>query len=72
MHTIGIHTIGIHTVTERNKNIQKEPYKKNQTKSFRITKQQQHKSRFLEALIVRQADGKLKNTMVINVTIKEI
>ena len=38
-----------------------ETYKKNQTKSFRIAKQQ-HKSRFLEALLVRQVDGKLKNT----------
>ena len=53
----------MHKVTKRNRNIQKEPYKKNQSKSFRITKQQQHKYRFLEAPLVRQADGELKNIL---------
>ena len=43
---------------------QKEPYKQNQTKSFRITKQQ-HKSWFLEASLVRQVEGKLKNATLL-------
>ena len=43
---------------------QKEPYKQNQTKSFRI-KKQQHKSWFLEASLVRQVDGLLKNVTLL-------
>ena len=48
----------------RQKVRQKEPYKQNQTKSFRITKQQ-YKSWFLEASLVRQVDGKLKNVTLL-------
>ena len=55
-----IHTIGIHKVTKRNRNIQKEPYKRTKAKEPGL-QQQQHKSQFLEASLVQQADGKLKN-----------
>ena len=48
--------------TERNRNIQKEPYKRTKSKEPRL-QQQQHKSRFLEASLVRQANGKLKNQL---------
>ena len=53
----GVNTIG--KVKKRNRNIQKEPYKRTKAKEPGL-QQQQHKSRFLEASLVRQADGKLK------------
>ena len=44
---------------------QKEPYKQNQKKAFELRTKQQHKSWFLEASLVRQVDGKLKNVTLL-------
>ena len=54
----------LYEITIRNRDIQKEPYKRTKAKEPRL-QQQQHKSRFLEASIVRQANGKLSNKKVV-------
>ena len=56
-----------HRYTKSNKK-ETETYKKNQSKRTEAKEprlqQQQNKSRFLEASLVRQADSKLKNTQI--------
>ena len=58
--------IGIHTIGNRKKQKETETYKKNQEIELKASglQQQQHRSRFLEASLVWQADGKLKNYLL--------